>query len=146
MELAADPTVERYWRLVCIINGWPGPPDLTTAGDWLTTALRTNTAPGARAGAIAAMATPSPPTRRRPSRMVEQVVIEMLAHGWDLARATGQSTDLAPDIATATLPAVQQIYGDLPRTAGGSFAPARPVRADANPADRLAAYLGRALD
>jgi uncharacterized protein (TIGR03086 family) len=76
-------------------------------------------------------------------RLVEQVVIEMLVHGWDLATATGQPTDLAPDIAEATLPAVRAIYGDLPRTPGGSFAPERTAPAGATSADRLAAYLGR---
>ena len=79
-------------------------------------------------------------------RLVEQVVIEMLVHGWDLAKATGQSTDLAPDVAEAIMPAVREIYGGLPRTPGGSFAPVCPVPDDATAADRLAAYLGRTID
>ncbi|WP_433087723.1 hypothetical protein ACQP1P_17475 [Dactylosporangium sp. CA-052675] len=54
-------------------------------------------------------------------RLVEQVSTEMLA----------------------TLAAVHEIYGELPRTPGGSFAPARPVPDQASAADRLAAYLGR---
>ncbi|MFD3520662.1 TIGR03086 family metal-binding protein [Streptomyces sp. NPDC058653] len=76
-------------------------------------------------------------------RMVEQLLIEMLVHGWDLARATGQPTGFAPGIAAAVLPSVREIYGSLPRTAGGSFAPEQraPEHADGN--DRLAAYLGR---
>ncbi|WP_344941685.1 hypothetical protein [Sphaerisporangium flaviroseum] len=78
-------------------------------------------------------------------RLVEQVVIEMLVHGWDLATATGRSTDLAPDVAEATLPSVRAIYGDLPRTPGGSFAPAQEVPEGASAADRLAAYLGRTV-
>jgi uncharacterized protein (TIGR03086 family) len=77
--------------------------------------------------------------------MVEQVLIEMLVHGWDLARATGQSTDLLPDVATALLPSVRAIYGDLPRTPGGSFAAQVDTPAAATPADQLAAFLGRAL-
>ncbi|GLW09783.1 hypothetical protein Misp01_49120 [Microtetraspora sp. NBRC 13810] len=76
-------------------------------------------------------------------RLVEQVVIEMLVHGWDLARAIGRPTDLAPDVAEAILPSVREIYGDVPRTPGGSFAPEHEVPATATPADRLAAFLGR---
>ncbi|MET7426742.1 TIGR03086 family metal-binding protein [Dactylosporangium sp. NPDC005555] len=78
-------------------------------------------------------------------RMVEQVVIEMLVHGWDLATATGASTDLVPDVAGRMLEAVKAIYGTLPRTAGGSFGPQQPVPGTATVEDRLAAYLGRAV-
>ncbi|WP_327001911.1 TIGR03086 family metal-binding protein [Dactylosporangium sp. NBC_01737] len=244
LEVAADAGVERYWQLLCVINGWPVRPSLAVAGQWLMTALRANPAPGARAAGIAALLDDDAPdpqglldgcTRvlaevqrlvagvdpgrfgdptpcagwdvrallnhlvwenllwtgladgapradfaadhlggdhvaafrtaaaatlaafRRPGmlrqrygdapgwRLVEQVVIEMLVHGWDLATATGQPTDLAPDVAAATLPAVQAIYGALPRTAGGSFAPEQPVPAGATAADRLAAYLGRRI-
>ncbi|GAA1503593.1 hypothetical protein GCM10009677_39440 [Sphaerisporangium rubeum] len=76
-------------------------------------------------------------------RMVEQVTIEMLVHGWDLARSLGLPTDLAPDVARTLLPAVEQIYGHLPRTPGGSFAAVQRAAEDATPTDRLAAYLGR---
>jgi uncharacterized protein (TIGR03086 family) len=245
LEVAADAGVERFWQLLCVINGWPVRPSLAVPGQWLTTALRANPAPGARAAGIAAVlddagagADPPamlaacervlgevelivarvPPTRfgdptpcagwdvraliehlvwenllwtslaegaprtdfaadhlgddhvaafrlaagatldafRRPGmlrqrhgdapgwRLVEQVVIEMLVHGWDLARATGQPTDLAPEVAAAVLPAVRAMYGTLPRTPGGSFGPEQPVLAGATAADRLAAYLGRA--
>ncbi len=242
LEVAADTEVERYWQLLCVINGWPVRPSLATAGAWLMTALRANPAPGARAAGIATLLGadgPDPecllagcarvlaeverlvaavdPARfgdptpcagwdvrallehlvwenllwtsladgaprgdftadhlgddhvaafqtaaaatltafRRPGmlrqrygdapgwRLVEQVVIEMLVHGWDLATATGRPTDLAPDVAAAVLPSVRAIYGDLPRTAAGSFAPEQPAPVGATAADRLAAYLGR---
>jgi uncharacterized protein (TIGR03086 family) len=242
LAVAADAGAERYWQLVCTINGWPVRPSLAAEGDWLTTALAANPAPGARAAEIAAaladddrepaglvdacarvlgeveaLVAATPPDRfadptpcgdwdvralldhlvyenlmwtslangeprgdfdadhlgadhvaafraaardtlgafRAPGmtarrygpapgwRLVEQVVLEMLVHGWDLARATGRPTHLAPDVAVAMLSAAEAIYGGLPRTAGGSFGPARPVPPDATPADRLAAYLGR---
>ncbi|MFF7233420.1 TIGR03086 family metal-binding protein [Streptomyces sioyaensis] len=76
--------------------------------------------------------------------IVQQVVVELLAHGWDLARATGAPTALAPEVAEETLAAARRIYGAAPRTAGSSFAPERPAPADASAADRLAAFLGRA--
>ncbi|WP_231976970.1 TIGR03086 family metal-binding protein [Streptomyces sp. 2323.1] len=75
--------------------------------------------------------------------IVQQVVVELLAHGWDLARATGAPTALAPEVAEETLAAARRIYGAAPRTAGSSFAPERPAPAGASAADRLAAFLGR---
>lgn len=252
---AADPGVERYWQLVCLINGLPVRPGLAAAGEWLITALRANPAPGALAArhkalyasapagaggageasaalrpdrivetcatvldevgklvaavgpdrfrdptpcadwdvrallghlvwenviwaglASGARTPPDPDVHRlggdhvaafrdaaaatltafrRPGlpeerfgpapgwRMVEQILIEMLVHGWDLARATGLPTGFAPEVADAVLPSVREIYGGLPRTPGGSFAPERRAPRDANGNDRLAAYLGR---
>ncbi|MHB6906593.1 TIGR03086 family metal-binding protein [Streptomyces sp. DB-54] len=77
--------------------------------------------------------------------LVQQVVVELLAHGWDLARALGAPTGLAPEVAEETLAAARRIYGAAPRTEGGSFAPERPAPPGAPAADRLAAYLGRAV-
>src|SRR4051812_16996323 len=54
LTVAADAGAERYWQLVCTINGWPVRPSLAAEGAWLTTALAANPAPGARAAAIAA--------------------------------------------------------------------------------------------
>ncbi|GAA0711950.1 hypothetical protein GCM10010199_09770 [Dactylosporangium roseum] len=246
LEIAADTRAERYWQLLCIINGAAVRPSLAPAGQWLMTALRANPAPRVRAASIDAalgeatqpdpvgvlnayarvlaevdtivatvtadrfddptpcadwnvrallnhlvyenlmwtsLANGNPRTDftadhlgdehvaafrasaqgaltafRRPGmltqrygpapgwRLVEQVVIEMLVHGWDLAKATGRPTDLAPDIAATTLATVHKIYGELPRTPGGSFAPTQPVPDRASTTDRLAAYLGRNVD
>ncbi|MFF3749859.1 hypothetical protein ACFYYH_05255 [Streptomyces sp. NPDC002018] len=55
----------------------------------------------------------------------------------------GRPFDGVQDLAAPALPVVREIYGDLPRTAGGSFAPPRRVTGDASPLDRLAGYLGR---
>ncbi|MFF9784441.1 TIGR03086 family metal-binding protein [Streptomyces nigrescens] len=75
--------------------------------------------------------------------IVQQVVVELLAHGWDLARATGAPTGLAPEAAEETLAAARRIYGAAPRTEGSSFAPERPAPSGASATDRLAAFLGR---
>ncbi|TDD47223.1 TIGR03086 family protein [Nonomuraea terrae] len=72
-------------------------------------------------------------------RLVEQVVVETLVHGWDLAGAIGASTDLAPQLAEAMEPALRTLYDDLPRTPGGSFAPEQEPPPGATHADRLAA-------
>lgn len=78
-------------------------------------------------------------------RVVEQLLVELLVHGWDLATALGLDRDPQPEIARAALPVVREIYGDLPRTAGGSIAPVRPVPEHAAALDRVAAFLGRRI-
>ncbi|MEU8197555.1 hypothetical protein AB0C10_27595 [Microbispora amethystogenes] len=40
LEIANDPRTERYFALLSTINGWPEPPSLAPAFDWLTQALR----------------------------------------------------------------------------------------------------------
>ncbi|MEE1760942.1 TIGR03086 family metal-binding protein [Streptomyces sp. SP18BB07] len=76
-------------------------------------------------------------------RAVEQLLVELLVHGWDLATALGRDRDLEPDLARAALPVVREIYGGLPRTAGGSVAPVRSAPEHGPPLDRVAAFLGR---
>ena len=67
---------------------------------------------------------------------------DLLVHGWDIAKATGQSTDFAPELNEAALATARRMM-TLDR-AGSPFAPEQPVAADAPAADRLAAFLGRA--
>lgn len=78
-------------------------------------------------------------------RVVEQLLIELLVHGWDLATALGRDRDLEAGIARAALPVVREIYGDLPRTGGGSIAPAQPAPERAPALDQVAAFLGRRI-
>ena len=80
------------------------------------------------------------------SMLVQQLIIELLSHGWDLATATGQRTDLAPDVAEDALAVVRSWYRDQPRGPGNAFGPEQPVPAGASAADRLAAYLGRTVE
>ncbi|MET8344824.1 TIGR03086 family metal-binding protein [Streptomyces microflavus] len=47
-------------------------------------------------------------------RVVEQLLVELLVHGWDLATALGHDSNLEPDIARAALPVVREVYGELP--------------------------------
>jgi uncharacterized protein (TIGR03086 family) len=65
---------------------------------------------------------------------------DLLAHGWDLARATEQSADSRPTPSSTRW--LSRASSSMAR-APGRFAPAQPVVADAPPIDRLAAYLGR---
>ena len=66
-------------------------------------------------------------------------------HGWDLARATGQNTDLAPELASGLLSGVRTAIPDSFRGADGQapFGPEQAAPAGASNSDQLAAFLGR---
>lgn len=67
---------------------------------------------------------------------------DTFAHGWDLAKATGQSTDLDPELAETLLAnaAIPDGFrGDEPMPFGAK----REAPAGSTAADRFAAHLGR---
>lgn len=67
---------------------------------------------------------------------------EVLVHTWDLARATGRSLELDPDLSAI----VFGLYGTMPLDglrAEGVFGPEIQVDAEATVADRLLGLLGR---
>lgn len=66
---------------------------------------------------------------------------DLLAHGWDLAQATGIPGRLPEDLAEQALAFVQVQVSAQSRT--GRFAAPQPVEEAAPAIDRLAAYLGR---
>jgi uncharacterized protein (TIGR03086 family) len=67
--------------------------------------------------------------------------LDVLIHGWDVARSTGQSTALDPKLVAASWevvePQLEMIQGS------GEFGSEVPVAADADPQTRLLAVLGR---
>jgi uncharacterized protein (TIGR03086 family) len=67
---------------------------------------------------------------------------EQLMHGWDLARATGQPTELDPDLASWVLEFAQRALSAGSRQ-GVPFGPVVPVPDDAGVYARLAGWLGR---
>jgi len=68
---------------------------------------------------------------------------DTFAHGWDLARATGQSTDFDQDLAGQLL-AASMIPDEFRGPDGKApFGPKVDVAESASAADRLAGYLGR---
>jgi uncharacterized protein (TIGR03086 family) len=71
--------------------------------------------------------------------------LDQLQHGWDIAIATGQPTDLDPDLAQALLEFATAAVPDTFRGRDGvaPFGPEVPADPDASPNDRLAAFLGR---
>jgi uncharacterized protein (TIGR03086 family) len=71
-------------------------------------------------------------------------VQEILTHGWDLAKATGQPTEGDPELATWALAGARRRI--LPPEARGAdipFGPVVPFPPDAAPCAQLAAWLGR---
>ena len=77
-----------------------------------------------------------------PAEVVAIRIDELIGHGWDVAQATGQDTDIAPGLAAQSLARVHASLRD-----GGSrgefFKPAQPVGADAPIGDQLAAFCGK---
>ena len=68
---------------------------------------------------------------------------DTFVHGWDLAKATGQDTNLDPELASALLGGARMfiqdaIRGDEPMP----FGPEQSAPANAGSADQLAAFLG----
>jgi uncharacterized protein (TIGR03086 family) len=67
-------------------------------------------------------------------------------HAWDLAKATGQDTDLAPELADQLLGLSRKaVRAELRGEEPLPFAGERPCPDGASAADRLAAFLGRAV-
>jgi uncharacterized protein (TIGR03086 family) len=66
---------------------------------------------------------------------------EVVIHGWDLARATGQPYDTDPRAVDAILPNVEQTAAEGP--VEGLFGPAVPVADDAPVLERVIALSGR---
>jgi uncharacterized protein (TIGR03086 family) len=80
---------------------------------------------------------------RRPGRTRSQEN-DVFTHGWDLAKATGQSTDLDPVIAKPLLEAAQLIPEEFRGPDGQTpFGPKVDVPASATAADKLAGFMGR---
>ena len=70
-------------------------------------------------------------------------IVEVLAHGWDLARATGQPADFPEDVAERALAGTRRALTERPQGPGAPFAAEVPVPQDAPAVDRLAGFLGR---
>jgi uncharacterized protein (TIGR03086 family) len=69
-------------------------------------------------------------------------IAEIAVHTWDVARATGQSTALLPEVAERGLAFMSAAL--TPENRGQAFGPAVDLPDDAPVYDRLAAFAGRA--
>jgi uncharacterized protein (TIGR03086 family) len=81
------------------------------------------------------------------SAFIGLAITDTLQHAWDLAKATGQDTNLAPDLSAGVLAQARQAIPDTFRGPDGKapFGPATEAPADASPSDQLAAFLGRTV-
>lgn len=68
--------------------------------------------------------------------------VETVVHGWDLAKATGQPTTIAPDLFAAAWEGTRGI-DDSFRGPDGPFGPVVTLPAGSSDTDRLVAWLGR---
>ncbi len=80
------------------------------------------------------------------SALMGLAATDTFTHGWDLAKATGQSTDLAPEFAAGMLAqsrmAIQESFRG---PEGAPFGPEQQAGEGATNADELAAFLGRSV-
>ena len=72
-------------------------------------------------------------------------ITELLGHGWDLARATGQPPGFPDDVAERGLTEARNQLRNRPSGPDSPFAPQMPVPDDAPAIDRLAGFLGRGV-
>ncbi len=75
------------------------------------------------------------------SLAVEIIPLELLVHGWDLARATGSEIDVAPEVADYVLGRARLLI--TPDKRGRSFAAEVPAGPSATALERLIAFTGR---
>ena len=140
------------WFPLCVNAGEAPDPDPThgvdyTAGDFLRAYDE-----GARAS-VAAFGAPGAQERmiKLPfgeipgAAFMATATNDIFVHGWDLAKAIGQPTDLDAAVAAGLLEQMRAMVPDAMRGADGGafFGPAVEVPSSASAADRLAAFLGR---
>jgi uncharacterized protein (TIGR03086 family) len=78
------------------------------------------------------------------SALMGLATTDTFVHGWDVAKATGQPTDLEPALAAELLEQCRVTIPDAARgPEGAPFGPEQPAPAGASNADKLAAFLGR---
>ena len=68
---------------------------------------------------------------------------EVVVHGWDLARATGQALTLPDEVVAGALGFVGQAVAEHPEGSPGLFGPPVAVSADASALERLVGLAGR---
>lgn len=80
------------------------------------------------------------------ANLVGVAAMETFTHGWDLAKATGQDTNLAPELAAQLLVGARSAVSDSARNVEGDpFKHEATPPANASHADQLAAFLGRQI-
>ena len=79
-------------------------------------------------------------------KLMGLAVLDTFQHAWDLAKATGQDTDLDARLAESLMGLAVEHMAQAPRgDEPAPYGPEQPAPAGAPPADRLAAFLGRVV-
>jgi uncharacterized protein (TIGR03086 family) len=73
-----------------------------------------------------------------------QLFLDLLIHGWDIAKGSGQDATLAPDLVEACMPIAEFLTGMVGD--GGAYGSRLRIATDADPQARLLAILGRRAD
>lgn len=80
------------------------------------------------------------------SAVMGLAMTDTFAHAWDVAKATGQDTDLNPELAAQLLQGAQMMIQPAFRSEDGAvFGPEQTAPEGASNADQLAAFLGRTV-
>jgi uncharacterized protein (TIGR03086 family) len=140
------------WFALCVEAGGAPDPDPTKGVDYAADDLLAAYDQGV-AASLAAFGAPGAEERiiTLPFGVLPGAVFmgiatnDVFTHGWDLAKATGQPTDLDPEMAEQILVQVRGFVSDALRGPDGQapFGPEVEAPPMAAPADRLAAFLGR---
>jgi len=77
--------------------------------------------------------------------LVQHVADELLIHGWDLARATGQPAIFDDDLVETSLANWRQWFTEAPGPRHESMGTDQTAPPGASAIDRLAAYMGRVV-
>jgi uncharacterized protein (TIGR03086 family) len=138
----------RWWAAVIAGDGDDADADYA-AGNWVAAYEESIRVAVAALGADGAMdRTVRLPFGEFPGAVLRNLaMMEQFTHGWDLARAIGQPTDLDSELAAGLLSRARLAIVDAYRGPDGHalFGPAREAPAGAGAADQLAAFLGRAV-
>jgi uncharacterized protein (TIGR03086 family) len=119
------------------------PASFQQAVDWLVDDARHAARAWRTPGALER--TMDSPLGRLDGRFMASITLtELAAHGWDLARATGQKVPLDEGLA-AELLAVAKANPRMDQARQSAFGPEQPAPAGASTVDQLAAFLGRAV-
>jgi uncharacterized protein (TIGR03086 family) len=86
----------------------------------------------------------TPFARLSVERLIDMRCSEFVVHAWDVARATGQSTDFLPELCERLLAIARSDMEGRDRTAS-PFTDEQLPPAGASAADRLAAFFGRSV-
>jgi uncharacterized protein (TIGR03086 family) len=78
------------------------------------------------------------------SEYASQLFLDLLIHGWDVAKAAGVDARLDPELVQAAMPYGERVAKDNGST--GVFDPVVKVGPDADPQTRLLAMVGRRAD